>query len=69
MFSYEIWDTDSGNVIWHGYDADDAFRCLASHGTDVHTDSLRLSVFDGSGNSVTVMFDPNKVRGELEPSL
>lgn len=69
MLSYEVWDTDSGNVFWHGYNADEAFHCLATHGTNHHKDSLRLSIFDGSGNSLTIMLDPDKLQGELEFSL
>lgn len=69
MISYEIWDTDSGNVLWHGYNVDEAFRCLVTHGHDEHKDSLRLSVFDRHGNSITMQFDLNKIQDELDFSL
>lgn len=60
-FDFEIWDLDSGNMIFYCHSCTEALRHMLEWGSEEHKESLRLHVNTVDGTQMTLMFDPDSL--------
>jgi hypothetical protein len=58
-FDFEVWDLDSGNMIYYSNSCTEALRHMLEWGSWEHKESLRLHVNTADGKQMELMFDPD----------
>lgn len=60
-FDFEVWDTDSGNMIFYSHSCTEVLRHMLEWGSWEHKESLRLHVSTVDGKQMELMFDPESL--------